>query len=104
MIHLNLNAYLNEFLFQKFIFLKKTQKEWQIVFIICAIIYFVGGVVYIVFCVSEIQPWAMAKVDRDQQIKEKEAQKANQNKLEYINDAYNDSVTIDEQPPAIVKF
>ena len=44
------------------ILLKKTQKEWQIVFFICAAIYFAGGTVYIILCRSDIQPWAVAEL------------------------------------------
>jgi hypothetical protein len=38
---------------------KQTQKEWQIVFIICAIVYFIGGAVFWVFGQSDLQPWAV---------------------------------------------
>ena len=38
---------------------KQTAKEWQIVFIICAVVYFVGGSLCIALLETEIQPWAI---------------------------------------------
>ena len=56
-----------------FLLLKKTQKEWQIVFFICAAIYFVGGTIYIILCRSDIQPWALAEAKPDQDSKSSQA-------------------------------
>ncbi|CAF0884887.1 unnamed protein product [Brachionus calyciflorus] len=39
----------------------ETQKEWQIVFIICAIIFFIGGAFYCAFCDGHPQEWAKNK-------------------------------------------
>jgi hypothetical protein len=39
---------------------KQTQAEWQVVFYICAVIYFVGAVIYWFFCQTELQSWAVA--------------------------------------------
>ena len=56
------------FWYIRFFFLKKTQKEWQVVFIITSVIYLIGFVVYTLFSESETQPWALnnvAKKDED---------------------------------------
>lgn len=41
--------------------LKQTQKEWQIVFIICTLVYFVGGSLSVYLLDARMQPWA--KID-----------------------------------------
>ena len=45
---------------------KQKQKEWQIVFIICAVIYFLGAVVFWLFCESELQPWAKYNKEKNE--------------------------------------
>jgi hypothetical protein len=42
---------------KKFIF-KQTQHEWQIVFLISALIYLIGALVFIFFGNSNLQKWA----------------------------------------------
>ncbi|CAF0884850.1 unnamed protein product, partial [Brachionus calyciflorus] len=39
----------------------QTQQEWQIVFVICAIIYFIGAAVFWFFADSHIQSWALVE-------------------------------------------
>ena len=51
--------------------IKQTQKEWQIVFIISAVIYFIGGVTYLTFCDGNKQHWALS----DEEKLEKETKK-----------------------------
>ena len=40
--------------------LKGSQKEWQIVFIICSVIFLIGGVGYCILCDGNLQPWAVS--------------------------------------------
>ncbi|RNA04080.1 Vesicular glutamate transporter 1 [Brachionus plicatilis] len=54
----------------------ETQKEWQVVFIICAVIFLIGGVFYCVFCDGQIQEWAKSKDPEEKR-----------NKYEYDNEA-----------------
>ena len=42
------------------IMLKGSQKEWQIVFIICSVIFLIGGVGYCILCDGNLQPWAVS--------------------------------------------
>ncbi len=37
---------------------KGIQKEWQVVFIICSVIYVIGGVGWCILCDGNLQPWA----------------------------------------------
>ena len=46
-------------------FLKQTQKEWQIVFIVAAGIYFIGAVVFAIFGNSNLQTWAVVNTTRN---------------------------------------
>ena len=44
-----------------FIYVQQTQKEWQVVFILTAFIYFVGGLICISLLEADTQPWAIAE-------------------------------------------
>ncbi len=41
-----------------FVQTKQTQREWQIVFIICAIVYFIGAIFFSLLADGYLQPWA----------------------------------------------
>ncbi len=43
----------------------QTQNEWKIVFYVSAAITFLGGVVYVIFCNANLQPWAMNTDNED---------------------------------------
>ena len=47
-------------------FWQKLHEEWQIVFILSASIYFVGGLVYTVFSEAAVENWAL---DHNEEIK-----------------------------------
>lgn len=42
----------------------QTQKEWKIVFYICAAITLFGGVFYVLFCDATLQKWAMSTTEK----------------------------------------
>jgi hypothetical protein len=41
---------------------KGNQTEWQMVFVICAVIYAIGGLFYCVLCDGNLQDWAKSPV------------------------------------------
>jgi hypothetical protein len=66
---------------------KQTQKEWQVVFIICAVIYVVGGIIDMLCLTAELQPWA--KLKPEEAVKEQcELKAAEANKDEFDQDDY----------------
>jgi dipeptide/tripeptide permease len=36
----------------------QTQEEWQKVFIVTAVVYLIGAIVYVVLCKGDLEPWA----------------------------------------------
>ena len=38
--------------------MKHTQEEWQMVFIICSLIYIIGGTISLFLLDANLQPWA----------------------------------------------
>ncbi len=41
--------------------MKQTQQEWQTVFIIFSCMSAIGGIVYLLLCDGNLQPWAISK-------------------------------------------
>lgn len=73
--------------------LKQTQKEWQTVFIICAIIYFIGGCVYVLFCDANVQSWAV-KSQSHIDLTSKPDNVSNLSSEGFVNLAFDPSTTI----------
>lgn len=48
----------------------QTQQSWSTVFILAAVIHYVGVIFYGIFASGELQPWAEPKVEEDQQMNE----------------------------------
>lgn len=46
------------FIFVTFFVMKHTQEEWQMVFIICSLIYIIGGTISLFLLDANLQPWA----------------------------------------------
>ena len=52
-------------MFEK-ILLKKKQEEWSIIFMISAIVYFVGGLTFLLLANSDTQRWAKTKTNSNE--------------------------------------
>lgn len=48
----------------------QTRQSWSEVFILAAVIHYIGVVFYGIFASGELQPWAEPKVEEDQQMDE----------------------------------
>lgn len=48
----------------------QTRQSWSEVFILAAVIHYIGVIFYGVFASGELQPWAEPKVEEDQQMDE----------------------------------
>ena len=75
---------------------KQTQKEWSIVFIISAIIFGIGAVVFCVFCQSHLQQWAV--------VEEHNMEKVDDKTEETTSVTYLESVTSLEKLDKLEKF
>lgn len=40
---------------------KETRGQWNIVFIICAVMYVMSAVIFVIFADSDLQPWAIGE-------------------------------------------
>jgi len=48
----------------------QTRQSWSEVFILAAVIHYIGVIFYGIFASGELQPWAEPKVEEDQQMDE----------------------------------
>ncbi|XP_026814903.1 vesicular glutamate transporter 1-like [Rhopalosiphum maidis] len=55
----------------------KTRQSWSEVFILAAVIHYIGVIFYGIFASGELQPWAEPKVEEDQQMDEVNVDKKN---------------------------
>lgn len=51
--------------------LKQTQREWSYVFIICAVVYLIGTLVFCIFCQSTLQNWAVVNAHKLEPVESK---------------------------------
>lgn len=61
----------------------QTRQSWSEVFILAAVIHYIGVIFYGIFASGELQPWAEPKVEEDQQMDEVSLT------LAYIYNSYN---------------
>ena len=50
--------------------LKELQSEWRVVFYISAGVFFLGGIVFVIFGSSELEEWAKIEDDKTKQEEE----------------------------------